>query len=119
MRRHWVFAAAGLTSLAVLLSVARPVAQQPTLESLMARASDYVVKYFDVMSNLTAEEHYVQDIVSSRPMVPPGSAWGPQTYHRELRSDVNLVQVGPPIDGAHTGTSISLMGGRCATATTD
>jgi hypothetical protein len=97
-----------LTACAVALVVARPVAQQPTLESLMSRATEYVVKYFDVMSNLTAEEHYVQDLVAARPIVSTGSSLpgmpsGPtgvikKAHDREIRSDVNLVNVGPPIE---------------------
>jgi hypothetical protein len=92
-----------LTACAVLLVVARPVAQQPTLESLMSRATDYVVKYFDVMSNLTAEEHYTQDIVAARPAVDINSGMGAlsqikKTHDRVMRADVNLINVGPPVE---------------------
>jgi hypothetical protein len=88
----------GVTALAVLLVGARPVAQSPTLESLLSRATTYVVEYFEIMPNLTAEEHYVQDVVSGRPMLTLPNGGIKTTHDRELRSDVNLINVGPPIE---------------------
>lgn len=93
--------------LALLAVSARPAAQAPTGDALLSRAASYVARYFSVISNLLAEEHYVQDVVIARPMIPtsvgrvgPAGMVGLQkrAHDRELRADVTLVNVGPPIE---------------------
>ena len=102
-----------LTMLAVGVGVARPrgessvVSQTPSLEQILTRASEYVGRYFDVMSNLTAEERYVQISRGLRQMtINPRGGGYPTTStapavgdeRRELRSDIVLVRVGPPLE---------------------
>ncbi len=80
-------------------------AQQPSLDSILARAAEYVVRYTTTMSNLVAEERYEQQINEVRQLVvtrqqagfntyPPQTVDGPR---RVLRSDVELINVGPPV----------------------
>ena len=81
----------------------RPAGQATSeLHAVLARAGDYVVRYFDAMSNLTAEEAYTQELLAVRSM-----AARPRTYpsgalrtagRRRLRSDIVLVNVGPPLE---------------------
>jgi hypothetical protein len=66
----------------------------PGLETVLARASDYVIRYFGVMANLTADERYVQEISGVRTMA--ARVVGGQS--RNLRSDIVLVHVGPPLE---------------------
>jgi hypothetical protein len=65
----------------------------PDLSVLLDRAATYVARYMDVMSNLNVDESYSQDVLSAmRFRTAANSA------HRELRSDVVLVRVGPPLE---------------------
>ena len=51
-----------LSLLFVVLSFAVPVqAQQPDLDRVLARASDYVSKYEQELGNLIATEEYIQN----------------------------------------------------------
>jgi hypothetical protein len=73
------------------------------LSAVLERASRYVLRYFGVMANLTAEERYVQELLGFRSM-SPGPALNPRppqnvgSQRRDLRSDVVLVKVGPPLE---------------------
>src|SRR5687768_6647007 len=64
--------------------------QRPDLESLMHRAEAYVEAYVQTFSNVVVDEYYVQDLYSR------GTAYG-RTAHRELRSELVLVAVDPPL----------------------
>src|SRR5512140_597180 len=83
--------------LLVLLGAGGPLAndkppQPAPLDDLLGRAGRFVVRYEEECSAVVAEEHYVQDLVTpSRRPPPPNLAAGP--YHRELVSDVLLVQL--------------------------
>jgi len=73
-----------LIVLALLLSAAPLAADdRPPLQTILARVTDYVVRYQRELSGIVAEERYVQDSdKSDRPFVT----------HRELKSDLLLVR---------------------------
>ena len=105
-----------LTALSVA-SAQNPPAPRgaPSIETVLELAAAYVSRYLDVMSGLTAEERYVQDIAGltapttgvaippegiTRPPEPPKAAV-PETIgaeRRVLRADIVLVKVGPPLE---------------------
>jgi hypothetical protein len=68
-------------TLAVLLLFASvaPLAQGPTIEELVARGSAFAVDFFNGMTDVVAEEHYVQETTSPR-------------RKRVLRSDFHMVR---------------------------
>ena len=91
-----------------------PSAEEPALEAVLERTAAYVTRYMEVMSSLTAEERYVQDIVgistvpSGVQIQPPITTRPPEApkpsapeligaERRVLRSDVVLVNVGAPL----------------------
>jgi hypothetical protein len=94
-----------LTALAALLTVARPGAQQPTLEQILARAGRYVATYTRTLANVVAEERYEQQIVEVRRIFTTRGNVGLQSApfqtidgrRRLLRSDVQLINIGPPV----------------------
>lgn len=65
----------------------------PTLDAILLRASRYVGLYFEEMSNLTAEEQYLQEATGPSVRLQTRSS-----RIRELRSDVVLVRIGPPLE---------------------
>src|SRR5256885_1375960 len=70
----------------VLLVLALLIAadDRPPLPVILARVTDYIVRYQKEISGVVAEERYVQDSdKSDRPFVT----------HRELKSDLLLVQM--------------------------
>jgi hypothetical protein len=93
----------GILALALELTIDRVGAQRPSdaaLEELLARARQSSVAFLDELSNVVAEERYVQDSSAFLPVVPiPGlmrtgrgalpamSAPSTTAKHRELRSD--------------------------------
>jgi hypothetical protein len=89
--------------------------EEPALGTVLERAGVYVARYLDVMSGLTAEERYVQDLVglnavpSGMSLPPPITTRPPEApkppvpeligaERRELRADIVLVKVGPPLE---------------------
>ncbi len=78
-------ARAGSIALVVLLAPARVSAQEPTLQDLLARATEYVVAFQKQLSGIVAEETYSQDIRND----PSASTY---LRHRRLRSDLLLVR---------------------------
>jgi hypothetical protein len=80
----------GLTAIAVAAASGSLPAQEPSLATVMERASGYATTFRRQLSNIVAEEWYVQDI--RRMNLPPGRFAAES--HRELRSDVLLVQPG-------------------------
>ena len=65
------------------LAAAASAADKPTLDDVLARVGDYVVRYERELSGIVAEEHYTQATdMSDRPYLT----------HRELKSDLLLVQ---------------------------
>jgi hypothetical protein len=94
-----------LAAAAILLAAARPAAQQPTLQQILARASQYVALYTTTLSNVVAEERYEQHIVEVRRALGWPANVGLQSApfqtiggrRRVLRSDVELINVGPPV----------------------
>src|ERR1700748_2659129 len=80
--------AIGLTAV-VLAAAPRPLpGQDPSLATVMARVGEYSTTFQRQLSNVVAEERYVQDI--TRMNLAPGRFAAES--HRELRSDVLLVQ---------------------------
>jgi hypothetical protein len=76
--------------LALLVPAALAADDRPPLQTLLARVSDYVVRYQKEISGVVAEERYVQDAdKSDRPFVT----------HRELRSDLLLVRTQGSAEG--------------------
>jgi hypothetical protein len=68
---------------ALLVTVTAWAADKPTLDGVLARVGDYVVRYERELSGIVAEEQYIQDTaISDRPHL----------IHRELKSDLLLVQ---------------------------
>lgn len=111
--RRAVLAAGVLASLHVGLGEERPLAGAAArtsqggspLDVLLAQAAVYSTRYLDVMSNLTAEERYVQSLGGVRPMLSTRaptsvdrSGAAQATQHRDLRSDIVLIRVGPPLE---------------------
>ncbi|MBZ5560190.1 MAG: VWA domain-containing protein [Acidobacteriia bacterium] len=80
----------GLTAIVVTVTTATIPGQAPSLATVMERASGYATAFQRQLSNIVAEERYVQDI--SRVNVLP-SRFATAT-HRELRSDFLLVRPG-------------------------
>lgn len=74
----------------ICLAVARPAsAQEPTLQTVLARAGEYVADFHRRLSSIVAEERYVQDWKS----VWQGRRHGTSDLaHRELLSDLLLVK---------------------------
>jgi hypothetical protein len=95
--------AATLTALFVSLSAVTSAARDertPTVDSILARAGQYVGQFIDRFSNVVAEERYVQDTLGNLPTVALGGRGALQqlpsaSKHRELKSDFLLVKVGP------------------------
>jgi VWFA-related protein len=80
----------GLTA-TVLVATQGPLhGQEPSLASVMERAAAYAATFQRQLSNIVAEERYLQDI--RRINLAPGR-FAPES-HRELRSDVLLVRPG-------------------------
>lgn len=77
--------------------------QRPPIEALLGRASAYAANYLDVMSHVVAEEKYVQDVSGRRPpslsreMAQAFGQPSAATSHREMRSEIVLVNIGAPI----------------------
>ena len=78
--------ASAVIAVAMLASVR---AQEPALDTVLARAADYVADYQKRLAAVVAEEHYRQQVINSS---RPGRISARQ--HRELRSDVLLVKLG-------------------------
>jgi hypothetical protein len=67
----------------LVLTAAVSAADKPTLDDVLARVGDYVVRYERELSGIVAEEHYTQATdISDRPHLT----------RRELKSDLLLVQ---------------------------
>jgi hypothetical protein len=78
---------AALASASVLAGQPAP-SPEPTLAAVLDRAATYVARFQERLSRVVAEEHYVQDWRSTR------AGDMRQLAHRELRSDLILMQVG-------------------------
>jgi len=71
--------------LLIALLIPSPAAadDRPPLQTILARVTDYLVRFENTIQGIVAEEHYVQDSdKSDRPFVT----------HRELKSDLLLVR---------------------------
>jgi hypothetical protein len=89
MRRRLVAALGG-----VILMLAPTSGQEPTLDSVLARAGAYVVEFQRQLSGVVAEEQYVQDV---RYPLGTGTRYNPLlARHRELKSDLLMVK---PVGG--------------------
>lgn len=74
--------------LVLLVAVALPAGQEPSLEAVLARAADYVGAYHNGLRGVVAEEVYRQSVVS------PARVRGRFNREaRELRSDVLMVKL--------------------------
>ena len=87
---------AGLAAAAIAAIALAPRlgAQEPSLDTVMARAAAYVTGFQRQLSTIVAEETYVQDARKSTGRMSSGrfTPSSPNT-HRELRSDLLLVWV--------------------------
>src|SRR5262245_25409113 len=83
-----------LVLIAIALTMSGADAKDPTLKTVLARASDYVVRFERDLSGIVAEEHYTQNIEEEQDArdshVLPESS---EPTHRVLRSDLLLVRV--------------------------
>ena len=89
---------------AMAIAVPRADAQQPdpALESLLTKATWYVLEFVDKLSNVVAEERYVQDssVMLATIAIPGlGGRGGPamsaprgSAKHRELKADFLIVK---------------------------
>jgi hypothetical protein len=66
-------------------------AQSPDLANLLRRAEAYVTKYVEIFASVVADEHYVQDLRYT------GIRAGSPGVRRELKSELVLVAVAPPL----------------------
>lgn len=68
---------------ALLIPAALAADDRPSLQIVLARVTDYVVRFENTIQGIVAQEHYVQDSdASDRPFVT----------HRDLKSDLLLVR---------------------------
>jgi hypothetical protein len=83
-----------LITVALSLLAAVLDAKEPSLKTVLARASGYVERFERDLSGIVAEEHYVQEVESldALPSEPPAPLL--DASHRELRSDLLLVRTG-------------------------
>jgi len=84
---------AGIGGVALMLAPA--AGQEPTLDSVLARAGAYVVEFQRQLSGIVAEEHYVQDVRYPLGRSTRNNDLAPVT-HRALKSDLLMVK---PIGG--------------------
>jgi hypothetical protein len=77
--------AAGFAGLAIVTAPRTVRAEEPSLATVMQRASAYVVEFQRQLSSIVAEEVYVQEIIQQPERFVNGS-------HRELRSDLLLIR---------------------------
>src|SRR5262245_34863496 len=83
-----VWALTALTMIGVVATCGDLRGQTPSLATVMAQVGRYAEAFQQQLSSIVAEERYEQDIVRSN--LPPGRYF--TESHRELRSDVLLVQ---------------------------
>ena len=79
-----------LAAIGVALMWASSSAQEPALETVLARAAAYVVEFQRQLSGVVAEEQYVQDVrypLATSTRVNPLLA-----RHRELKADLLMVK---------------------------
>jgi hypothetical protein len=80
---------------------------RPSLQAILARVTDYVVRYESTIQGIVAEEHYPDADKADRPFVT----------HRELKSDLLLVRAdGPTSATCSSAMSSKWMAMPCATA---
>jgi hypothetical protein len=94
---------AGVTALEPRPARAAQDAAAQDLDTVLERASGYVARYFQAMANLTAEERYLQELLGMRamstmPAYSPSAMRAAGGRRRDLRSDIVLVNVGPPLE---------------------
>ena len=78
---------------AIVVATALLQAQEPTLDSVLLRAADYVSRYQQQLRGLVAEETYRQNVTRTS-AARPSDARGRQTREgRELKSDLLLVKL--------------------------
>ena len=89
MNRPSVLVTVALGLLAAVLD-----AKEPSLKTVLARASGYVERFERDLAGIVAEEHYIQDVeaLDALPSQPPAPLL--DASHRELRSDLLLVRTG-------------------------
>ena len=101
-QRRRVRRSAGLILL-MCVAVGASAAQQPSFRSLVAdpalaallsSAASYVDRFTSAFVNVIAEERYVQDVLSGGQLMVRRPAASREVTHRELRSDLVLVQTG-------------------------
>lgn len=91
MNRGLVFVTVTLSLLGIVLD-----AREPSLKTVLASASGYVVRFEHDLSGLIAEEHYTQNLEALNPGASQPQDAEPDVTHRELRSDLLLVQARRP-----------------------
>ena len=78
-----------VAAIGVALMCASSSAQEPALETVLARAAAYVVEFQRQLSGVVAEEQYVQDV---RYPLATGTRFSLLARHRELKADLLLVK---------------------------
>jgi hypothetical protein len=78
-----------LAAIGVALMCASLLAQEPALDTVLARAGAYVVEFQRQLSGVVAEEQYVQDV---RYPLATGTRFSLLARHRELKADLLLVK---------------------------
>jgi hypothetical protein len=83
-----------LIAVALSLGVTVLDAKEPSLKTVLGRASDYVVRFERDLTGIVAEERYSQDVeaLNAPGSQPPSPSQ--EVSHRELRSDLLLVHTG-------------------------
>ena len=91
-----------IVCLVALLMSALASAQtpDPTIETVLLKATAYIAGYERDFASVVAEETYVQDSLGTLPIITSGRGGGiasvaPQSRHREVKSDFLLVKIGP------------------------
>jgi hypothetical protein len=83
--KSWTVMLCAMATAAVLAG-ARPPQPEPSLAVVLERAAAYVARFQQRLSSVVTEEHYMQDWQTART--------AGRVEHRELRSDLILMQVG-------------------------
>lgn len=85
-----------ITSLTLAVAIAAggwsAHAQEPSLATVLERASDYVAGFQRQLSGVVAEETYIQDVREPPTGTLPRAALRSGPMHRELKSDLLLVK---------------------------
>src|SRR5215471_3847351 len=91
MNRARVFVTVALSLIGIALD-----AKEPSLKTVLASATSYVVRFEHDLSGIVAEERYTQSVEPLDRQASQATASTVGVTHRELRSDLLLVHSGRP-----------------------